>query len=94
MPPQELADVLVTNFIVGTGKPLRTVEESEFIKLVSELSKLKERVPVHCLSRKTLSIRINTEFETLMSNIKNELSKADYVQQQKYGLHSDEVIWV
>lgn len=64
-------DIFVTNFLVNSGKLLRTVKESEFIKLFSEVSKSK--MPMYSLIRKMLSMPIKTEFETLVSSIKKEL---------------------
>jgi hypothetical protein len=54
-----------------------TVEESEFKRLISGLSKLKSEAK--CMCRKTVVMKIRTKYKDTIRNIKEDLERIKYV---------------
>jgi hypothetical protein len=72
--PQTKVDELITNYIVTEMRPICTVEKASFIELVTELAPSRT---VPC--RKTMSVRINTNYTAMLSDLKSVLSAVSHV---------------
>lgn len=70
-----MVDKAVLNFIIDTAQPFRIVEEPSFKKLVC--LGLPDSLAV--MSRKTVSERLNKDFERMKLQVKEELKKIDVV---------------
>ncbi|MCI4442764.1 MAG: hypothetical protein JHC39_04585 [Lentimicrobium sp.] len=71
---QATVDKLITNFIIKGMHALSTVEQPEFIELVTGLC-----ASAIVLSRRTLGRRINDSFEVKMNEIKEQIAKVQTV---------------
>ena len=74
MVTQDAASKAIVNLVVKCGLPLSLVEAEPFEQLVSALS----YGMCKSISRKSLSAKIDKQFEAVMINIKNVLSSKDY----------------
>ena len=74
MVTQDAASKAIVNLVVKCGLPLSLVEAEPFEQLVSALS----YGICKSISRKSLSAKIDKQFEAVMINIKNVLSSKDY----------------
>ena len=72
---QDAASKAIINLVVKCGLPLSLVEAEPFQQLVSTLSS----GTCKSISRKSLSAKIDKQFEAVMINIKKALSSKDYV---------------
>ena len=72
---QDAASKGFVNLVVKCGLPLSLVKAEPFQQLVSTLSS----GTCKSISRKSLSAKIDKQFETVMINIKKALSSKDYV---------------
>ena len=72
---QDAASKAIVNLVVKCGLPLSLVEAEPFQQLVSTLSS----GTCKSISRKSLSAKIDKQFEAVMINIKKALSSKDYV---------------
>ena len=72
---QDAASKAIVNLVVKCGLLLSLVEAEPFQQLVSTLSS----GTCKSISRKSLSAKIDKQFEAVMINIKKALSSKDYV---------------
>ena len=70
-----MVDKAVMNFIIDTAQPFHIVEEPSFKDLVC----LGLPKSLSVVSRKTVSERLNKEFERMKNQIQGELEKVDVV---------------
>jgi len=71
---QTAVEDLITNYIAKEMLPLRTVEKPSFIELVTGLVASRS---VYC--RQTLSVRIDTKYANMLSDLKAQLADVRYV---------------
>lgn len=71
---QRDVDSLITDYIIGSMSPLYTVEKPTFKALVTGLAPGR-----HVLTRKTLSERINSKFDSMIEQLKSKLAANDFV---------------
>jgi len=71
---QSTVNKLVQDYIVAEMCPLRTVETSSFIALITGLCPT-----ASVMSRKSLAVNIKVEYEKMFSTIKTRLSTVNYV---------------
>jgi hypothetical protein len=72
--PQNVVDSLVMDYIVQEMRPLATVEKPAFRRLLTGINP-----SVNVLCRKTLSVRLDENYDQMKANLKKRLSGAKYV---------------